>query len=326
MGRIPGADSIKKFQVKAWTESEEKKMYRTKRAFTLIELLVVIAIIALLLSILMPSLQKVKEQARRIICRTNLHQWANGLMGYMAENDGKLMASTPWGFDSGGNFTEVYPNEMFLDSWASTKGTDTGPDLAAGSIENPSILFSQEAMTHYLPGFNDRKRRRQDVIDDGIINKDSPGAEDLRLDGIWACPSHNLDTLDNTIGRIREPKGYLRLQTAYFARSELWASSVTTHPGDFGRGDVSSRHLLMADSLFYWSDGDFWIYNHGKFGASDHDGTRSYAQPVEVVTGINKIFGDGHAEWKGDSDFDPDLRSRTEGQLRIRRIYILLKI
>ena len=47
---------------------------RTKKAFTLIELLVVVAIIALLLSILMPALNSVKERGKRAVCMSNLKQ------------------------------------------------------------------------------------------------------------------------------------------------------------------------------------------------------------------------------------------------------------
>jgi len=70
-----------------------------KRGFTLIELLVVIAIIALLMSILMPALSKVKEQARTVGCLANLRQWGVTCTMYAEANSGKLwsgISDTGW--------------------------------------------------------------------------------------------------------------------------------------------------------------------------------------------------------------------------------------
>lgn len=58
-----------------------------KKAFTLIELLVVIAIIAVLMAVLLPSLQKVKEQAKEIKCRSNLRQYGIAQFMYIEDND-----------------------------------------------------------------------------------------------------------------------------------------------------------------------------------------------------------------------------------------------
>jgi prepilin-type N-terminal cleavage/methylation domain-containing protein len=62
---------------------------KSKKGFTLIELLVVIAIIALLLSILMPSLSKVKDIAKNTICQTNQRSVFQALATYAAGNDNR---------------------------------------------------------------------------------------------------------------------------------------------------------------------------------------------------------------------------------------------
>jgi prepilin-type N-terminal cleavage/methylation domain-containing protein len=61
-----------------------------KRAFTLIELLVVIAIIALLLSVLLPSLRKVKDSARLLVCKTNLRSIHAALNMYANDHHDKI--------------------------------------------------------------------------------------------------------------------------------------------------------------------------------------------------------------------------------------------
>lgn len=79
-------------------------MYRNK-GFTLIELLVVIAIISLLLTILLPALNKARQHAKLVACRANLRHIRTGILGYAISHQERL----PYAEDINLNDPDVDP-------------------------------------------------------------------------------------------------------------------------------------------------------------------------------------------------------------------------
>jgi prepilin-type N-terminal cleavage/methylation domain-containing protein/prepilin-type processing-associated H-X9-DG protein len=117
-----------------------------ERAFTLIELLVVIAIIAILIGLLLPAVQKVREAAARAQCMNNLKQMGLATQNLAGNNDGKMPPGVG-GFPSfqgdvrGGNnsyggmmfYLLPYLEQQNLYTWCkNASGTGYDPEQGAG--------------------------------------------------------------------------------------------------------------------------------------------------------------------------------------------------
>jgi prepilin-type N-terminal cleavage/methylation domain-containing protein/prepilin-type processing-associated H-X9-DG protein len=125
---------------------------RKLRAFTLIELLVVIAIIAILMAILMPTLNRAREQGKRISCMSNLKQLMLGWDMYAEDNGEKIVLAM------------------------TSSGAETDPTFG-GSITKP-----QKAWVYYMGTNATEVEQRQGLRDGGLY-------EYVKEEKLFKCPT-----------------------------------------------------------------------------------------------------------------------------------------
>src|SRR5262245_41431729 len=90
------------------------EQYTDKTGFTLIELLVVIAIIAILASLLLPTLGKAKARAQGIKCLSNMKQMQLAWLMYADENNDRVPPNDAWSTTSG---YEYNTNKTWVRGW-----------------------------------------------------------------------------------------------------------------------------------------------------------------------------------------------------------------
>ncbi len=222
---------------------------RSRAGFTLIELLVVVAIIAVLMSILLPSLQSAREHARTVVCGQQLRQFGNGLLIYTSENNDWLpglnttgYAVTKHRFFIGGNPTALYQSDTPVQNY------DWMTPVISAMHELPSVRA--ERFKYLLD-----KYRCPSQMYESIPYGNSPDEDDIDEYGPYPAVSYLMPVHFQFVGqRDVKPLGtYEDLQLSVYSRAapDDWEVRVDQYRPKIDRVGSTSRKVFVAEGTRY---------------------------------------------------------------------------
>ena len=232
-------------------ETTINRRIKTKgTAFTLIELLVVVAIISLLVSILIPSLARSRENARSVVCRSNLAQWARALLMYQQDSNGVVPYEDrpdPTDPFQKGRLCWYDAVDRYLKTTKASVGVKICPTVerdAPNSIEgyrmNSKLAETTLASPYYRPyrKIDSLKRPYETVM---LFDADV-GGETISLKGRWRITKDDVNYRHNNATNILFVAGNIEntKRRSLFERSRN-NSPVIWQPADLGPWDPDPR-------------------------------------------------------------------------------------